>query len=94
MKRFSRRWFTQIMIHRLLKSELDQLKKIVTIETNVNYKLSYGDVIKYLLNYYKKNKRLEFPLENKLFINNSLKNNLSIVYPIDKTTKRISFNLK
>jgi len=82
------------MIHRLLKSELDQLKKIVVIETNANYKLSYGDVIKYLLHYYKKNKRLEFPLENKLFINNSLKNNLSVVYPIDKTTKRISFNLE
>ena len=63
MKRFSRKWFTQIMIHRLLKKELDSLKRIIKEETNVNYNLSYGDVITFLVNHYKKSNRIEYPIE-------------------------------
>jgi len=66
MKRFSRTWFSQIMIHKLLKKELDSLKKNIAFETNVNYNLSYGDVITFLVNHYKKTKQKEYPIEEKL----------------------------
>ena len=54
MKRFSRKWFSQIMIHKLLKSKLDKLKKVISLESNFDYKLSYGDVILFLINHYEK----------------------------------------
>jgi len=56
------------MIHKLLKRELDQLKKIIVKETNVNYNLSYGDVITFLVNHYKKTKQKEYPVVQKLCV--------------------------
>jgi len=53
MKRFSRRWFSQIMIHKFLKRELDRLKDRVAIEAKMNYNPSYGDIIKFLVHFYK-----------------------------------------
>lgn len=55
MKRFSRGWFSQIMVHKFLKRELDRLKDLVAIEAKINYNPSYGDVIKFLVHFYKEN---------------------------------------
>ena len=53
------------MIHKILKKELESLKEIVALETNASFKQSYGDVINFLVNYYKKTKRIEYPIEEK-----------------------------
>ena len=68
MKRFSRKWFSQIMIHKLLKSKLDKLKKVISLESNFDYKLSYGDVILFLINHYEKTRHEESLIEQKLNI--------------------------
>lgn len=87
MKRFSRKSFSQVMIHKLLKQNLELLKKIITIETNANYNLSYGDVITFLINYYKKTKQIEYQLESKLLSGVSFnKSKLCVSIPL----KRIS----
>ena len=84
MKRFSRRWFAQIMINKLLKKELELLKTIMKKEYNYDYELSYGDVIIILLDNYKK-KKLEFNLEPKLTIAMPLKwqRGLSVSYKLN-----------
>jgi len=43
------------MIHKFLKQELDRLKDLVAIEAKMNYNPSYGDVIKFLVHFYKEN---------------------------------------
>ncbi len=94
MKRFSRKWFSQIMINKLLKRELDQLKKIITKETNVNYNLSYGDVIKHLLEHYKQTKKLEYTLEPKFNVSMPLRSvtRLNVSTKLDGK-KRISYTI-
>ena len=94
MKRFSRKWFAQIMIHRLLKRELDQLKVTIAKEMNATWKLSYNDVIKQLIKNYKESRRIEVPLEPKLFLSNSLKNSrLKISLKLDGK-QRVSYSLE
>ncbi len=94
MKRFSRKWFAQIMIHRLLKRELDQLKVIITKEMNATWKLSYNDVIKQLIKNYKESRRIEVPLEPKLLLSNLLKNSgLKISSNLDGK-QRVSYSLE
>ena len=94
MKRFSRKWFAQIMIHRLLKRELDQLKFIIAKEMNATWKLSYNDEIKFLIKNFKESRRIEVSLEPKLLLGNSLKNSrLKISLKLD-VKKRISYSLK
>ena len=94
MKRFSRKWFTQIMIHRLLKRELDQLKVIITKEMNATWKLSYNDEIKFLIKKFKESRRIEVPLEPKLLLGNSLKNTrLKISSKLDGK-QRFSYSLE
>lgn len=95
MKRFSKQWFSQIMIHKLLKRELDQLKKIIAIDINVNYNLSYGDVITVLVNYYKKTKQIEYPIEQKLKVVTPLKkaSPISVSSKLDGKT-RVSYSLE
>lgn len=83
MKRFSRKWFLQIMIHKLLKRELDELKKIIAKETLVTWELSYGDVIAHLVKYYKENKSIAYPVEQKL----------RVIIPLKKSTLSISSKL-
>jgi len=61
------------MIHKLLKSELDQLKDLVAPEIYANWKLSYADVIKHLINEYKKSRCIVYPLEPTLLFGSSLK---------------------
>ena len=65
MKRFSKRWFAQIMINKLLKKELDQLKIITGNEMGATWKLSYNDVIKQLIKNFKESRRIEVSLEPK-----------------------------
>ncbi len=87
MKRFSRKWFSQIMINKLLKRELDQLKSIVARETFVTWNLSYGDVISYLIKDFKKSRRIESLVESKLLIGNSFnKSSLNLSIPLKKVT--------
>ena len=73
MRRF-RKWFAQIMINKLLKNELDQLKNIIAKEMNATWKLSYSDVIKYLIKNFKESRRIEVPLEPSLWSGNSFRN--------------------
>jgi len=87
MKRFSRKWFSQIMIHRLLKRKLDQLKVTIAKETNATWKLSYNDVITYLIKNYKESRRIEVLLEPKLLTGVTLdKSSLNLSVPLKKVT--------
>ena len=73
------------MIHKLLKQNLELLKKTIAIETNANYNLSYGDVITFLINHYKKTKQIEYKLEPKLLSGISFsKSKLSVSIPLTK----------
>ena len=94
MKRFSRKRFSQIMINKLLKLELDQLKKIISKDTNINYNLSYGDVIKFLLQHYMQSKKIEYTLEPKLNVSNPLRSvtSLNVSTKLDGK-QRVSYTL-
>ena len=93
MKRFSKRWFSQIMINKLLKKELDQFETIIMIETNINYKLRYGDVIIFLMNHYKKTKQNEYLIEPKLIFSTPLqKKTVNIASKLDGK-QRASYTL-
>ena len=67
MKRFSKKWFSQIMINKIIKNELDSLKQTVVIEEKMNFKPSYNDVLSFLIKHYKK-QYVEYPVEQKLKI--------------------------
>ena len=43
------------MIKKSLKADLDQLKNIISEQKSVSWSLSYGEVISYLVNEFKKN---------------------------------------
>ncbi len=94
MGKFNKNWFSQIMINRLLKNELNQLKKIITKKNLVTSELSYGDVISFLVEHYKKN-TVEYPIEQKLKVSVPLKQvkPLSISSKLDGKT-RISFSVE
>jgi len=82
------------MIHRLLKRQLDQLKKIIAKETNVNYNLSYGDVIVFLVNHYKKTKQKEYPVEQKLRVATTLqRKSINVSTKLDGK-QRVSYSLE
>ena len=94
MKRLSKKWFTQIMIHRLLKRELDQLKVIITKEMNATWKLSYNDEIKFLIKKFNESRRIEVSLEPKLLLASSLKNSgLKISSKLDGK-QRFSYSIE
>ena len=94
MKRFSRKWFAQIMINKLLKRKLDQLKVTIAKEINATWKLSYNDVITHLIKNYKESRRIEVPLEPKLLLSNLLKNSrLKISTKLDGK-QRVSYSLE
>jgi len=93
MKRFSRKWFAQIMIHRLLKRELDQIKFVIAKEMNATWKLSYNDEIKFLIKNFKESRSTEVSLEPKLLLGRSLKNpGLKISSKLDGKS-RVSYTL-
>ena len=105
MKRFSKKWFSQIMIHKLLKKQLDELKSVVAIETNTTYRISYGDIISYLITEFKNSRRIEYTIEPKLLSGTSFSSTkLNVSVPLKKvsvlrTTKldgkqRVSYSLE
>ena len=94
MKRFSKKWFAQIMVSKLLKRDLDQLKIIIGNEMQATWKLSYNDVIKQLVKNYKESRRIEVPLEPKLLLGSSLKySGLKISTKLDGK-QRFSYSLE
>ena len=94
MKRFSRKWFSQIMIHKKIKQELDSLKETVRRETKVNYRISYGDEINFLIEHYKKTQRVEYPLMQSLLVGNVIaKKNLHVSMPLNRNVTRLSSKL-
>ena len=93
MKRLSAKWFSQIMINKVLKKELDSLKQNIRIQHNMNYNLSYGDVITILVKHYKE-ERKEYSIEEKLLVSVPLKQiPLSWSNNLDSKT-RVSFSVE
>jgi len=94
MKRLSKKWFSQIMIHKKIKQELDSLKEIVRINTNANHRISYGDVITFLIKQYKNSLRVEYPLSQGVLVGNEIeKKDLSVSIPIERKSFRVSSKL-
>ena len=94
MKRFSRRWFSQIMIHKLIKQELDELKKVFAIKYNIHYKLSYADVIRILISEYRKSHRVEYPISQKTLVVTKIKRgNLKVVTPLKRRASSVGAKL-
>ena len=94
MKRFSKKWFSQIMINKKLKQKLDYLKEIIKSETNSSCNLSYGDVIKHLIQKYEESKRLEYPIRDEIAVCTPLKaKNLNVSIPLRKTSSRSNSKL-
>ena len=90
MKRFSKVWFSQIMIHKTIKQELDELKKVFTIK----YKLSYADVIRILISEYKKSKRVEYLISQKTLVGTKIKReNLKVVTPLRRQSTSVNSKL-
>jgi len=105
MKRFSRKWFSQIMIHKLLKKELEELKSIVSKEVSSTHQISYGDVITFLIKEFKEKRKIEYPIDPKLLIKNSFSGTkLNASIPLRKTSlasgskldgkQRVSYSLE
>jgi len=82
------------MIYKFLKFELDKLKKIIAIETNTNYNLSYGDIIIFLVNHYKKVGSNEHTIEQKLCLSIPLqKKSINVSTKLDGK-QRVSYSLE
>jgi len=94
MKRLSKKWFSQIMIHKQLKQELDELKKVFAIKYKINYKLSYADVIRILISEYKKLRSVEYPTSRKLLVGTKIKReNLKVVVPLKRNPIKLASKL-
>ena len=94
MKRFSKKWFSQIMIHKKIKQELDFLKETVRKETKVNHRISYGDEIIFLIKHYKKTQRQENSLMQSLLVGEVIEEKkLCVSTPIKDNRTRVSSNL-
>ena len=94
MKRFSRKWFSQIMIHKKIKQELDSLKEIVRIETKANHRISYADVIIFLIKHYKNSLRVEYPISQSVLVGNKIeKKDLSVSIHLAKKLTSVSSKL-
>jgi len=71
------------MIHKTIKAELDELKEVVRIHTRANYRISYADVIVFLIKHYKDTLKSEYALNQKLLVAKNIeKNNLSVSRPL------------
>ena len=78
------------MISNVLKNELDQLKNIISVEKSLTWDISYGDVIIYMIQEFKKSKTIMYPIEPKLLLGNSFTEpSLKISTPMIKTLKKI-----
>jgi len=87
MKRLSKAWFSQIMIHKLIKQELDELKEHVRIDTHANHRISYADVIIFLIREYRRSLKVVYPLSPKTLVGTKLKRRSpKIAMPLKKST--------
>ena len=87
MKRLSKDWFSQIMIHKQLMQELAGLKETVRILNGVNHRISYADVIIFLIREYKKSIKVVYPLSHKTLVGAKLKRrNPKVAMPLKKST--------
>ena len=94
MKRFSRKRFSQVMINKKIKQQLDELKIIISLGTKQTYDISYGDVILHLINEYKKSKQIESNVEEKLLVSVPLKQ-ISLSFGNDINKKiNVSYSLE
>jgi len=94
MKRFSKKWFSQIMIHKKIKQELDSLKEIVRIDTNPKRRINYADVISFLIKHYKNSLSVEYPLSQGVLVGNKLeKKDLSVSIHLERKSFRVSSKL-
>lgn len=66
MKRYSKKSFAQVMINKLLKGKLDELKNTIGKEIEATWNLSYCDVITHLVKNYKPTEKFETSIEPKL----------------------------
>lgn len=75
------------MIHKLIKQELDELKEVVRISAHANHRISYADVIIFLIREYKKSIIVMSPLSSKILVGTKLKRRSSkIAMPLKKST--------
>jgi len=82
------------MIHITIKQELDSLKEIIRNEYNITHRISYADVILFLIRQYKNSLRKEYPLSPSLLVVNKLeKKNLRVSIPITPKPFRPSYKL-
>ena len=82
------------MIHKKIKQELDSLKEAVRRETKVNYRISYGDEIIFLIEHYKRTQRIEYPLLQSLLVGNvNAKKNLHVSVPLNRNVTKVSSKL-
>ena len=94
MGKFNKRWFSQIMINKFLKTKLNNLKKIIIKDTLVTSELSYGDVILFLVNHYGKTKQTEYTMEQKLSFSTPLKRkSVNVSTRLDRK-QRFSYSLE
>ena len=66
--------FTHVSMHKKIKQELLELKETVRIHTHGDYDPSYANVIVFLIKHYKDSLRVEYPLNQKLLVGNTLQN--------------------
>ena len=78
------------MIHKAIKHELDELKEIVRAHTGASHRISYADVIVFLIREYKKSLRVVYPLSQKTLVGTKIKReNLKVVTPLRRYSTRI-----
>ena len=82
------------MIHKQLKQELDELKKVFAIKYNISHKLSYADVIRILIREYKKSLTVVYPISQKTLVGTKIKReNLKVVSTLRRQTTSVSSKL-
>lgn len=88
-QRYSRHRFNQIMISDNLRSSLDDLKKLVAIRQHKNHRISFNDVIIFLIKELMKNE-LKYKIKS-YSVNYKIKNvSTKFTIPI----KSVSYNVK
>ncbi len=71
------------------------MKKVFTIKYKINYKPSYADVIRILINEYKKPFRVVYPLSQKTLVGTKIKEeNLKVVTPLSRQTTSVNSKLE
>jgi len=77
------------MIKKSLKVDLDQLKNIISKQKSVTWSLSYGDVINYLVNEFKKN-----PSITRKKYSTNVRSGLFVSIPLTKKELNVGIKLE